>query len=79
MTFTNTDFDVTNPHTQAGDYIVKDCQWCNLILTQSISNQQYNNIYLAIGLATKYNGVEYPQVIGLHTNPAQSIPQSYPN
>ena len=82
MTFTNNAFDVTNPKTSAGNYIVKDCKWSNVVLNQSVTNTQtYIDIYLSIGLATPtgYDGVEYPQVIGLHTNPEVTLPNNYPN
>jgi hypothetical protein len=82
MTFTNNDFSVTNPKTTPGNYIVKDCKWSNLVLNNTIrDNLSFNKIYLAIGLATKWgvNQIEYPQVIGLHTEPEIQTPLTYPN
>lgn len=53
MNFQNLNFNVTNPKTSNGDYIVKDCKWRNLVLNSTIINKQiYNKIYLALGLAT---------------------------
>lgn len=70
-----------NPHTKNGDIIVKDCKWEALVLNRATLPTQYNHIYLCIGLATPspYNGVEYPQVIGLHTDPEVKRLLSYPN
>jgi len=82
MTFTNNDFNVTNPKTTPGNYIVKDCKWCNIVLNGTINNdKKYADIYLAIGLATAFgvNHIEYPQVIGLITNPEVPLPNNYPN
>lgn len=82
MTFINKAFNVTNPKTNKGDYIVKDCKWSNLVLNNFVSNNQnYSDIYLTLGLATptNYDGEEYPQVIGLHTNPEIPFPINYPN
>ncbi|MCY7674845.1 dual OB domain-containing protein [Bacillus safensis] len=72
MTFTNSKFNVDNPQTYNGDYIVKDLVWSDAVLKNLVDKKQaYNDIYLTIGLATPtpYNGIEYPQVIGLHTSP----------
>lgn len=82
MEFANQAFNVTNPKTTAGDYIVKDCKWNSIILNNLFINiQPHKHIYLAIGLATPtpFNGVEYPQVIGLHTNPKVAYSNSYPH
>ncbi|MCU5340122.1 hypothetical protein OCA10_13095 [Bacillus cereus] len=82
MFFTKYDFNVTNPKTAPGNYIVKDCKWASLVLNNAIDNDEmYDELYLAIGLATKspFNGVEYPQVIGLHSEPSVSYPHTYPN
>lgn len=81
MEFSNRAFNVTNPKTKTGDYIVKDCKWSSLILNKLVNNQTHIHTYLAIGLATPtgYDGVEYPQVIGLHTNPEILFPNSYPH
>jgi hypothetical protein len=40
-----------------------------------------DEVYFCIGLATPapYDGVEYPQVIGLHTNPEINWPTEYPD
>ncbi len=72
MTFTNSKFNVDNPRTNNGDYIVKDLVWSDAVLKDLVDKKQaYNDIYLTIGLATPapYDGIEYPQVIGLHTSP----------
>ncbi|GAE95055.1 hypothetical protein JCM21714_4262 [Gracilibacillus boraciitolerans JCM 21714] len=48
----------------------------------NITNQAvFNRIYIAIGLATpnSYDGVEYPQIIGIHTDPEVTISNMYPN
>ncbi|MHA7743897.1 dual OB domain-containing protein [Priestia aryabhattai] len=82
MTFSHDDFTVTNPHTKAGDYIVKDCKWASVVLNRTVSNlNSYSDLYLAIGLATKNNfdGKEYPQVIGLHTAPLVESLATYPH
>ncbi|MFI8721271.1 dual OB domain-containing protein [Bacillus altitudinis] len=72
MTFTNSKFNVDNPQTYNGDYIVKDLVWSDAVLKDLVDKKQaYTDIYLTIGLATPspYNRIEYPQVIGLHTSP----------
>lgn len=81
MTFRNKDFDVTNPKTTPGNYIVKDCKWSNIVLNRTLRFNYFDKIYLAIGLATKWgdNQIEYPQVIGLHTDPEILPPATYPN
>lgn len=82
MTFTNEAFDVSNPKTNLGDYIVKDCKWSNIVLKNTHNNHQsFSDIYVAIGLATPtgYDGIEYPQVIGFHTNQQVPLPTDYPN
>ncbi|MDN3229513.1 dual OB domain-containing protein [Priestia megaterium] len=82
MTFSHENFTVTNPHTVAGDYIVKDCKWAPIVLNRQVSNlDSYTDLYLVIGLATKnnFNGKEYPQVVGLHTKPLVKSLETYPN
>ncbi|WP_330501607.1 hypothetical protein V2I71_21725 [Peribacillus frigoritolerans] len=81
MIFSKEAFSVTNPKTIPGNYIVKDCKWSRLVLNQSVSNSiAYDEIYLVIGLATKWgdNNTEYPQVIGLHTEPEVLSLSTYP-
>lgn len=80
MNISKHEYDVTNPHTTRGDYIVKDCKWSNLILNNTVSVfQEYSDQYIVIGLATPYNGVEYPQIVGFLSNPIMAYPQTYPN
>ncbi|HDR7805743.1 hypothetical protein OCA42_24510 [Bacillus cereus] len=82
MTFTKDSFNVDNPKTNYIHYIVKDCKWVPLVLNNTIDNNAvYNEIYLVLGLATKNNfdGIEYPQVIGLHTEPEVPMLDTYPN
>lgn len=73
-------FDFDNPHTNNRDYIVKDCKWCGL-MTEGVNMPEPSEIYLCIGLATptKYDGIEYPQVIGLHTYPLAPFSPNYPD
>lgn len=74
------EYNVTNPITKYHDYIVKDCKWSSLILNKPVIFHDYTEIYVAIGLATKWgmNGLEYPQIIGIHTDPFVEYPNSYP-
>ncbi|WP_047150827.1 dual OB domain-containing protein [Aneurinibacillus tyrosinisolvens] len=78
MSFTSNSFNITNPHTRMGDYIVKDCRWIPHVINGNATGN-LDDIYLCIGLATPWKGVEYPQVIGLHTSPGVRILASYPN
>ncbi len=79
MRFTGS-FNLNNPKTTNGDYIVKDCKWSGLMLANH-RVPRFREIYLCIGLATPapYNNVEYPQIIGLHTNPLIPYPSEYPD
>ncbi|WP_114556201.1 hypothetical protein [Bacillus sp. K6W] len=80
MTFTKDSFNVANPKTDSGNYIVKDCKLAPLVLNNTINNDEaYDELYLAIGLATKFNGTEYPQVVGLHSEPSIPYLHTYPN
>lgn len=81
VTFTSKRFDVNNPLTNKGDYIVKDCKWASLILKDEVPKIPYTDIYVSIGLATPspFNNVEYPQVIGIQTKVEVPFPDSYPN
>lgn len=74
------DFDLDNPTTKYHDYIVKDCNWARL-LANGYRLEQPQKAYLCIGLATPtgYDGVEYPQVIGLHTSPEIGLTDTYPD
>lgn len=80
ITLNSGNYDVTNPLTNRGDYIVKDCKWSSLILDNIVPNVTFTNTYVSIGLATPtpFNSVEYPQIIGLHTRPETPIPINYP-
>ncbi len=65
-----------------GNHIVNDCKRAPLVLNNVVNTTTvYSELYLVIGLATKNNfdGVEYPQVIGLHTKPEIPMLNSYPN
>ncbi|UQZ33642.1 hypothetical protein C2I18_08875 [Paenibacillus sp. PK3_47] len=79
MTFRARGLNLRNPHTNNGDIVVKDCKWEALVLQRAPYPARYNHIYLCIGLATIFNGIEHPQVIGLHTEPAVSMLSSYPD
>lgn len=75
-------YNVENPRTQRGNYIVKDCKWSTLILNQDPNiDIAFSEIYFVIGLATptNYDNVEYPQLIGLHTFPEVHYPLTYPH
>ena len=78
--FYGSKFDLNNPKTKYNDYIVKDCKWSHLIL-QKVQTPIFNEIYFCIGLATptRYDGIEYPQMIGLHTKPEVAWPLEYPD
>jgi hypothetical protein len=80
MAFSSSLFDVSNPKTKYKDYIVKDCKWERVILSEVTLPQTWNKVYLCLGLATRttYDGIEYPQVVGLHTSPFVSKPTTYP-
>lgn len=65
MSFTHSQFNVKNPITNAGTYVVKDRRWEDLMKSNSVPNLQHNRLFLCIGLATPYKGVEYPMAIGL--------------
>lgn len=79
MTFTG-NFDVSNPLTNNSDYPVKDCKWSGLMI-EGYRVLRFQAIYLCVGLATPtpYDGVEYPQVIGLHTVPDTLCTAHYPD
>ena len=76
--FQGVEFDLNNQKTGNNDYPVKDCKWARLIL-QGVSIPVLSEIYFCIGLATPFNSVEYPQVIGLHTKPEIPWLQEYPD
>jgi hypothetical protein len=73
-------FDLNNPTTNNNDYPVKDCKWSRIVL-QGTPIPVLNEIYFCIGLAipSPFNGVEYPQMIGLHTKPEIPWPLEYPD
>lgn len=65
MGFNHELYDLDNPRTNAGDFIVKDCRWEYLILKNAVPDIQHNKLFLCIGLATPFKGVDFPMVIGL--------------
>ena len=73
-------FDINNPLTARRDYIVKDCKW-SALMVGNISVPKPKEVYLCLGLATPtpYDGIEYPQIIGLHTNPPAPFSSNYPD
>lgn len=79
MIFSSEEFDMDNPRTRDGNIIVKDCKWEGQILRNGRIPAAYEQIYVCIGNATPYNGVEYPQVIGLHTSPHLAYSNHYPD
>ena len=74
----NNSFSLDNPHVNFSNYKIKDCKWAGLIM-QGYHGPNFNEVYACIGLATRFRGVEYPQLIGLHTIPAVRYPLSYPD
>ncbi|RUT40360.1 hypothetical protein EJP82_25080 [Paenibacillus anaericanus] len=81
MIFSSDELDVENPHTNNGNIVVKDCKWEGYLLRGERVPTVYRQIYVCIGLATanNFNGIEYPQVVGLHTNPHLEILIHYPD
>lgn len=82
INLTKNEFDVNNPLTNNGNYIVKDCKWSNLILNNALNEDlTFNDIYIAIGLATKWgpDSIEYPQIIGVHGDLEVRYPDTYPD
>lgn len=71
-------FSLDNPHVNYSNYPVKDCKWAGLII-QGYQRPDFSKVYACIGLATQWNGTEYPQLIGLHTMPDVPYPSSYPD
>lgn len=73
-------FNMQNPKTQDKLYPVKDCKWERLVLNNYIP-PKLEQIFVCIGLATPtpYDGIEYPQVIGIHTLPNIDFPDTYPD
>jgi hypothetical protein len=66
-----------NPHTNSGNYPIKCCKWERIILNGE-HGYNFERTYVCIGLATPWNGIEYPQIIGLHTDPEVGFPNTYP-
>lgn len=66
--FTHNKFNLENPRTKNGDYIVKDCRWKELIANNDVPDIQHNRLFFCVGLATPYNGIEYPMAIGIITD-----------
>ncbi|KQU56370.1 hypothetical protein ASG66_21600 [Bacillus sp. Leaf406] len=71
---------VGNIKVENESYILKDCKWIPYVLQDNLPLNDFENIYIAIGLATKtsYDQVEYPQIIGIHTDPGLNIQSTYP-
>ncbi|MDW7651225.1 MAG: hypothetical protein SCK29_11735 [Bacillota bacterium] len=69
-----------NPKTQDTQYPLKDCKWLSL-MNKGYRLPRFEKIFACIGLATPapYDGVEYPQVIGIHTMPDIKITDNYPD
>jgi hypothetical protein len=78
MRISNNNYNIDNPHTSWNDYIVKDCKWEGLIINGN-EVPQFEQAYVCIGLATKFRGVEWPQIIGFHTNTYVPHLDQYPN
>lgn len=70
-------FSLDNPQVKFKNYKLKDCKWAGLVL-QGYSSS-FNKVYACIGLATQFNGKEYPQLIGLHTSPEAPFSNTYPD
>jgi len=64
--------------TSAGNQYYADCKWERLILN-NFRPPNFQRLYICIGLATPFNGIEYPQVIGIHSLPDVNFPESYPD
>ncbi len=79
MIFSSKSLNFSNPHTNNGNIVVKDCKWESILLSEKTVPSKYDKIYVCIGLATPINNVEFPQVIGLHTMPYVSELQTYPD
>lgn len=81
MIFRSPRLNLLNPRTNNGNIIVKDCRWERLILNGTAVPAAYSKIYVCIGLAipTPYDGVEYPQVVGLQTFPHVNPLPTYPD
>jgi hypothetical protein len=75
---TSKDFCLDNPHVRFSNYKLKDCKWAGLVM-QSHRLPHFSEVYAAIGLATQFRGTDYPQIIGLHTNPNMPFPETYPD
>lgn len=71
-------FNLDNPHVNFSNYKIKDCKWAGLVI-QGYQRPNFNEVYACIGLATRFRGVEFPQLIGLRTFPDVLYPSSYPD
>lgn len=73
-------FNMDNPLTKSDSYPIKDCKWTGL-LSNNYNLPNFEKVFICIGLATPtpYDGVEYPQVIGIHTLPNTPFTESYPD
>lgn len=76
---TGDNFSLDNPHVRFNNYIIKDCKWSGLVMQDYHQWPKFSEVYACIGLATQWNGTEYPQLIGLHTNPDIPCLPSYPD
>ncbi|OLS33394.1 hypothetical protein [Bacillus sp. MRMR6] len=63
--FNHQKYDLRNPYTANGDYKLKDIRWEKLISTNNIPTTQINKMFICLGLATPFNNIEYPMVIGI--------------
>lgn len=81
MFFRSRTLSLSNPRTNDGSIIVKDCKWEAIVKQQNLILDVFSQKYLCIGLATPtaFDGIEYPQVIGLHTDPEHPKLPSYPD
>jgi hypothetical protein len=68
MRFQHSIYDINNPRTNNGAYVVKDCRWEELLSNDRNPGLQHNRLFFCVGLATPYNGIEYPMAIGIITD-----------
>ena len=78
MKVTGQQFDVANPFMMDSEYIVKDCKWEGLIKS-GVQCTNLQRAFVCIGLAPPINGVQYPQILGFHSDPDIVHPASYPD
>lgn len=79
--FTSDNYPLVNPqtsnHTVSGNFPVKDCKWVPFVQKQFVGHL-YRKIYFCVGLATPFNGIEYPMAVGIHTDPPIRYENNYP-